>query len=52
MDGPWLLVNLPSGAYTVSAAVASTTLERRVSVGAADHHQLVFSFDTHDEVEK
>ena len=52
MDGPWLLVNLPSGGYTVSAAMESTTLQRKVAVGAADHHQLVFSFDTHDEVER
>jgi len=52
MDGPWLLVNLPAGRYRVRAALGSVEQEQAVALGAQDHRQANFSFDTHDEVEK
>ena len=52
MDGPWLLVNLPAGRYKVSAVLDSAKQEQTLSVGAQDHRQLNFTFETHDEVEK
>lgn len=52
MDGPYLLVNLPAGRYKISAMLDSAKQDRTLAVGAQDHRQLDFTFETHDEVEK
>jgi hypothetical protein len=43
-DGPFLLANLPSGRYTVSAARNGASQQRTVTIGAAAHQRVMFSF--------
>jgi len=51
MDGPWLLVDLPAGRYQVEASQGARVQKKPVTIGAGDHRQTVFYFDTHDQVE-
>jgi hypothetical protein len=51
MDGPWLLVNLPGGRYEVEATLHGRAHKSAVTLHGGDHHEEVFYFDTHDEVE-
>jgi len=51
MDGPYLLVGLPAGRYQVEAVHGDVVKTSSVVVATGDHHQTVFYFDTHDEVE-
>jgi len=52
MDGPWLLVDLPAGRYLVEAVHGEVLKKIAVALGAGDHRQTVFYFDTHDQVEE
>jgi hypothetical protein len=51
MEGPWLLVDLAPGRYQVEAVLNSRVQKNAVTLGAGEHHETVFHFDTHDEVE-
>jgi hypothetical protein len=51
MDGPWLLVDLPAGHYTIAASLADQVQKSTLSLLANGHHQATFYFDTHDAVE-
>ena len=43
-DGPFLLANLPPGRYTVSAIRNGASQQRTVTIGAAAHQRVMFSF--------
>jgi hypothetical protein len=51
MDGPWLLVDLPVGRYTITATLNGQVQKTSLSLGNNGHHQATFYFDTHDEIE-
>jgi hypothetical protein len=51
MDGPWLLVDLPAGRYTITATLNGQVQKTSLSLGNNGHHQATFYFDTHDEIE-
>jgi hypothetical protein len=51
MDGPWLLVDLPPGRYTIEAGLDGQVKKTTVPLGAGAHQQATFYFDTHDEVQ-
>lgn len=44
-QGPWVLFNLPAGAYSVSAELGGMTKSGRVNVGAAGQARLILRFD-------
>lgn len=50
LDGPWLFIDLPPGRYDVQAGRGPERLRRSSSIHPGDHHQLVFYFDTDDEL--
>jgi hypothetical protein len=43
-EGPFLLVNLPPGQYTVTAARNGKSQERKVAAGGGAHPRVMFSF--------
>ena len=45
IDAPWLLVDLPSGRYTLQATHEGKTIERRLNIGAGKPQRLVLHFD-------
>ena len=45
MDAPWLLVDLPTGQYTVLTTHAGKTIERRVNIAAGKPHRVVVQYD-------
>lgn len=45
IDGPWLLVDLPGGRYTVRATHSGNTVERQLNIDPARPHRLVLHFD-------
>jgi hypothetical protein len=51
MDGPWLLVDLPAGRYTIAATLDQRVQKTLIDLGSTGHHQATFYFDTHDAVE-
>jgi hypothetical protein len=51
MDGPWLLVDLPAGRYTIVAGPVDHVQKTSLLLGTVGRHQATFYFDTHDEVE-
>lgn len=50
VGGPWLYVDLPPGRYTVQARLGGAEQRRSTIIHRGDHHQVVFRFDTGDEV--
>lgn len=50
LDGPWLMVDLPLGRYIVEARSNGQVLKQVTTIHAGDHHQIVFHFETGDEV--
>lgn len=44
LDGPWLMVDLAAGRYTVRAASGGEQHEAVTTVHAGDHHAMVFYF--------
>lgn len=50
LDGPWLLVDLPVGRYTVEASYAGETHVRTTTIHAGDRHQAVFYFNVEGNV--
>jgi hypothetical protein len=50
LDGPWLMIDLPLGRYQVEAALDGQAQLRTTTIHPGDHHQLIFYFDTGDEV--
>lgn len=50
VGGPWLYVDLPPGRYTVQARLGGVEQQRSTTVRRGDHHQMVFRFETGDEV--
>jgi hypothetical protein len=50
LDGPWLMIDLPLGRYTVEARVSGQVQKQATTIHAGDHHQMIFRFDTGDEV--
>ena len=45
IGGPWLLVDLPGGRYTVRATHSGTTVERRLMIEAGKTQRVVLHFD-------
>ncbi len=45
IDAPWLLVDLPSGNYTILTTHAGKTIERRVNVSAGKPQRVVITYD-------
>lgn len=50
LDGPWLFIDLPPGSYEVEAWLGSISQKRRTTLHDGDRRQLLFYFDTGDEV--
>ena len=50
MDGPWLLVDLPAGRYTIEATLDTRVQKSTLTLLGGTHQQATFYFDTHDEV--
>ena len=49
LDGPWLLVNLKHGRYTVEARFDSKIQRKTTTVHKNDHHEMLFYFDAQVE---
>jgi hypothetical protein len=45
IDAPWLLIDLPSGGYTVQATFRGQTVVRRLTVAAGKAQRVVLTFD-------
>ena len=45
LDGPWLLVNLKPGRYTVEASFREQTQRKVTTIDKGDHHEILFYFD-------
>lgn len=45
IEGPWLLVDLPGGRYTVLATHSGTTVERRLTIAPGKPQRVVLHFD-------
>jgi hypothetical protein len=50
VDGPWLLIDLPLGAYAVEASVLGQTQRKRTRIHPGDRHEMVFYFDAPDTI--
>ncbi len=50
LDGPWLFLDLPPGAYTVEAVLGGQTQRGRTTIHRGDHHQLFLYFDVDEQV--
>jgi hypothetical protein len=50
LDGSWLLIDLPLGGYQVETILKDEAHKRSTTIHRGDHHQIVFYFDTGDEV--
>lgn len=48
--GPWLLIDLPPGRFTVAATYRGESHTRVTTIHPGDHHQIVFYFDVPDDV--
>ncbi|MDO9313569.1 MAG: carboxypeptidase regulatory-like domain-containing protein [Burkholderiaceae bacterium] len=44
LDGPWLLIDLPIGKYTIEARFDGQAQQRATTIHAGDHHQAIFYF--------
>ena len=45
LDGPWLLVNLRLGRYTVQASLRNQTQRKTTTIHRGDRHEMLFYFD-------
>jgi len=45
IDGPWLLVDLPGGNYTVRATHSGHTVEQRLAIAPGKPQRVVLTFD-------
>jgi cytochrome c553 len=45
LDGPWLLIDLPVGKYSVEARFEGQVQQRATTIHPGDHHQAIFYFD-------
>ena len=45
LRGPWLLIDLPSGRYTVRATHSGNTVERRLAIEGGKPQRVVLHFD-------
>ncbi len=50
LDGPWLFLDLPPGAYTIEAVLGGQTQRGRTTIHRGDHHQLFLYFDVDEQV--
>lgn len=50
MIGPWLMVDLPLGRYSVEAKFKDQTFDRVTQIHKDDHHQVLIYFDVPAEV--
>ena len=45
LDGPWLLVSLKPGRYSVEASFGGQTQSKLTDIRAGDHHEMLFYFE-------
>ncbi|HEU0200109.1 MAG TPA: hypothetical protein VFR86_06700 [Burkholderiaceae bacterium] len=50
MIGPWLMVDLPLGIYSVEAAFEGQMQRGTTQIHPGDHHQMIMYFDTPADV--
>jgi hypothetical protein len=50
MAGPWMLVDLPLGRFSVEASYGGQSFTRATTIHAGDRHQMVFHFDVAADV--
>jgi hypothetical protein len=50
LPGPWLMVDLPAGSYTLTASFKEQTQSRSTRIHKGDRHQLVLYFESPAEV--
>jgi len=50
IDGPWLLIDVAPGRYTLSARLQGVTVEQQVTLGATDRREIYFYFPVAAEV--
>ena len=50
MIGPWLMVDLPAGKYTVEAGFKDQTQKRTTHIRAGEHEQMIMYFESPAEV--
>ena len=50
LDGPWLLIDLPLGRYSMEARLNGATQQRVTTIHPGDHHQAFFYFDVDADV--
>lgn len=50
IEGPWLLIDLPLGRYTVQASSNGQMIERATTIHPGDHHQAIFYFEAPADV--
>ena len=50
VEGPWLLIDLPLGRYTVRASANGQVIERVTTIHPGDHHQAIFYFEVPADV--
>ena len=48
LGGPWLLIDLPLGRFTVEASYRGELQSRATTIHPGDHHMLVFHFEQHE----
>lgn len=44
LDGPWLLIDLPLGKYSIEAQLDGQSQQRQTTIHSGDHHQAIFYF--------
>ena len=45
LDGPWLMIDLPRGRYTVEATHDGQTVRRTTAIGQGEHERMVLYFN-------
>lgn len=50
LEGPWLLIDLPPGQFSVEAKYKDQAQRKTTSIQEGDHHQMIFYFDAPDIV--
>lgn len=51
LDGPWLLIELKPGDYTVDVTFAGQTLRKSTTIRAGEHREMNLYFDVPTEAE-
>lgn len=49
LAGPWLMIDLPLGRYTIVASRQGDSRQQATTIHRGDHHQAVFYFDVAEE---